>query len=1142
MKKIIYSLVIMIAAGSLFTSCIDQVEPVGILDMRSAKAEYIRALKELRAADAEFRRAEAQLKLADARYRDAETAWMNAQTEYQNLLNELRALQNEKEAMENELRAAQIADEIARLEMAMEEDAKQHEIRMLDLEKGVAEAEEALRVALRNIALHSQDLTDDEKKAVAEAVALYEGVFEVYQKQIVKVKEAQAKVDELKDTKARFTDTVWNGAKLVNYVDYYNAQIEKEQKNIEKYQAVLDALPESDAGVDAWKNALDEYQNNIDQLRQAQAQLAYDKKAYEIAKINEGVEAFNNEILLWIKDNWNEKSGVYTEPSALTKAEKAFVALGEPKAEDYLALADTIDFPKLKDYGDKTFNAFRSMLYRYFSIISPAGWDYNINVIKWDSKAQRYVLIADQSMRDFILGTEMSTYDSQKYTFVNKDNDELTYDAKWGYGLKGAISVLDRKRVTEEADPQNYQDSVDKYKGIWKADRDSLAAVFGYYKGWKDLKDADKKKVDNNVVYGTTKGYLTKYQPYVDALAKLKTAKDNYDKAVEDIAAEKAELFASIKNLYEQLGEIDGDTEINKADSVAILAGIERYAKARDQYLTDKRDNYPAGKNPHFFYFASKLDDGQPVVDSVNFNVIASQSTFKPSVYEYKTDNTKPTIANREDKGVYKALMNILNQLFPGKNMGDGIDAATKIDIAIATNLTSSTEIIDGAYSKKDTPVSYMVDSWSDPKNLTSPAGYTKNASTTALDNAKDNLKAAVAAYEDLYKRYWGVSSYPGVDNEVDPECYLEETFIDPFCIATFDSSDYLMYTSGLNVVFNGIGITRETIFGEGHDYAYGSANQSDFFNYMYWLDKIGTIDIETLNALKEWVKAVEDAFDADLLPSEEKLDEAKEYYNALVAKGNAYDKYVAAKKEFTGTRKVGSKTVINDVFCKTPWTKGDPMKITKVEDLFNVNILGRIDGWREDLGGTQLENAKKIFGEDLPSIYQGWQDKDAEYAQDILDMDDLKTLAEKVYMAAAKIAGYEDFAASMMTSYADIAELKQLMDSYYEYLIETYEGKIEKAKKNIETYRHKIATFKSGVPAIDIEIADAEADLKIEQHRLAALEQALELAKANMEKVLEYIQTVDANFVLPEIGGTAPVSEIIALLKSVGYSIPGIK
>ncbi len=61
----------LIPAGSLFTSCIEQVEPLGIQDMRYAKAEYIRALKDLRAADAEYVRAQAAFELARARYDDA---------------------------------------------------------------------------------------------------------------------------------------------------------------------------------------------------------------------------------------------------------------------------------------------------------------------------------------------------------------------------------------------------------------------------------------------------------------------------------------------------------------------------------------------------------------------------------------------------------------------------------------------------------------------------------------------------------------------------------------------------------------------------------------------------------------------------------------------------------------------------------------------------------------------------------------------------------------------------------------------------------------------------------------------------------------------------------------------------------------
>ena len=70
---------------------------------------------------------------------------------------------------------------------------------------------------------------------------------------------------------------------------------------------------------------------------------------------------------------------------------------------------------------------------------------------------------------------------------------------------------------------------------------------------------------------------------------------------------------------------------------------------------------------------------------------------------------------------------------------------------------------------------------------------------------------------------------------------------------------------------------------------------------------------------------------------------------------------------------------------------------------------------------------------------------------------------------------------------------------------------------------------------------------MKIEQHRLEALENALALAKANMEKILEYVQSQDANFVL--VNGYADnaafdVSALTAaldVLKNLGISIPGV-
>ncbi len=81
-------------------------------------------------------------------------------------------------------------------------------------------------------------------------------------------------------------------------------------------------------------------------------------------------------------------------------------------------------------------------------------------------------------------------------------------------------------------------------------------------------------------------------------------------------------------------------------------------------------------------------------------------------------------------------------------------------------------------------------------------------------------------------------------------------------------------------------------------------------------------------------------------------------------------------------------------------------------------------------------------------------------------------------YAKAAKAAGYveDDY-----TDFEDVLEdvqyqldnLADLMEFIYNY----YDGIIDSNAK-------KIADFYNEVPLIDIEIADAEADLAIEQHR----------------------------------------------------------
>lgn len=91
MKRIIYLLVTMVCTAGLFTSCLENVEPSGIEELRKAKAEYYKALAAKANADAELAKAnaaatttlanaEATLKAAEAKVLEAQAAQIDALT------------------------------------------------------------------------------------------------------------------------------------------------------------------------------------------------------------------------------------------------------------------------------------------------------------------------------------------------------------------------------------------------------------------------------------------------------------------------------------------------------------------------------------------------------------------------------------------------------------------------------------------------------------------------------------------------------------------------------------------------------------------------------------------------------------------------------------------------------------------------------------------------------------------------------------------------------------------------------------------------------------------------------------------------------------------------------------------------------
>ena len=1160
MKKIIYSLVIMIAAGSLFTSCIDQAEPVGILEIRTAKADYIRALKDLRAADAEFRRAEAALKQADARYRDAETAWMNAQTENQNLLNELQALLNEAQAMENELRAAQIADEIARMEMKMEEDAKQHEINMLNLEQNLQQAAEDLRVALRNIALHSQDLTNDEKLAVAEAVAVYEGIFEVYQKQVVKVKEAQALVDSLIWWKKNFADKDWDsdGHQYAYKVNIWNREITRAENRIERDKALLEEVPNPDEiDMNEWNAELEAMQAEIDALTyNFNTTTVKDIAEYYVNNVHDGVKAFNDAVTVFLA----QFDGYNLTP--LTKAEEALIKAGEKKQEDFKQqMADSIQFTILRKgkVSAATFNKFAYLLQSYDqpSPVSKANPQNSIIVSSTDGAATDSVAIkvANQSMKDFIMGKAGNGENSQEYKWTDKNKVEHTINAN--YGLWGAYDILERELVTKQKEAT----SPEKIKEMKEA-----------------LHDADS-------VWATHRQILidglAKYKPYTDAIAAYEaTVKNNGQGATAMVKA-----IDAVRTELEKVNDVADFASFTQNDSVAIFNAFVAFAKAREDYLDYTYDKKKDAHDLDYFRYASGKSGGKVIIDSVKFSAM-TWADFAAHKYDFQEDGTAPVSGtdvsatlplNAED-----GIVNIANALM-GADFGAALTTYPMATTALTTAEFNKTALYD----------IYEVDDYKKPTKILNKSDHSEFTPSN-LEEAKKKVKDAVNEYIKVYNSFWAQSvSASGseynayftkveadptktkdikterekaekaiinlLDKDLNPESYTLATFkpyADEAPIVTFTGAA-IDETAAILAVL--AGVDPKCTKREDNDFYKGKIQTSaifkdyntDFYKYMkaaydLWAATNEEITNE-LAAIKAWIEGVEKTFEADAEKTG-KDDEAaykawQKAYKAATDHAADLVEFIGALAEFTGLDEEGDPNGIVQILG----SYDDPDSITPNNwfELLHKNVLGDCDGWIDGLGGAQLALAEELFP-DFPEVFQGWKEAIEEYNDEKAHLEILMDSFKAAYFAAAKAAGYDEFSKEGKAA-GDWEALYKAYKDAREAYVKKLENDIKAQTERIDINSKKIADYYSEVPAIDIEIADAKANLEIEKHRLAALEQALALAKANMEKILEYVQSQDANFVLlnaysdkTDVDASA-LQAALEALKSLGISIPGL-
>ena len=253
MKKIIYSLVIMIAAGSLFTSCVTNTEPQGVKDLREAKADYLASLSKLREADAE------KIK-ADAAYRQAEIAIVNAQAalaqataEAAQIANEIQKARNEAEV---EVLKAQIAATKANAELAA-----------VNAEKALAFAKSDLEKALRKIAAESIGLTVDEKIVIERKVNALNAALDRYHTAFVNVERAKMDIWNMEYDLAAGAEEIDIANQTIDALADYEAMIADAEDIIASDSTEIAVLTESLEVPEKIAGFLAAYEDSVKQLR-----------------------------------------------------------------------------------------------------------------------------------------------------------------------------------------------------------------------------------------------------------------------------------------------------------------------------------------------------------------------------------------------------------------------------------------------------------------------------------------------------------------------------------------------------------------------------------------------------------------------------------------------------------------------------------------------------------------------------------------------------------------------------------------------------------------------------------------------------------------------------------------------------------
>ncbi len=1117
----------LVAVGGLFTSCIDNEEPLGVKELRYAKAEYIRALKGLTDANAKVAEAEAAWKNAQADVEKANAAWVTAQialteaeAEGQRLKNEADSLKAaadrlqleidraqaqgknaaelEKLRLENEKLASDVAVKVAMNNAKIEEIQNKQKVQAVKAQEDLAVANANLQNTLDSIAAYAMLLSEDEGNVVLiatntylAALAIYNEALEDYTEQV-----AQTYIDTY-DAKNLSKDY------LRKELEDAKAALEKAKENKEKYAAV-------DGKAETWKAELDDLKDQVTELEKEKLEVAAEG-AHAFAQYRMCFEAFREKI----QDLTKEYIEKYMDVNIFLEAE---VEIPAPNVNHFI----------MDQWADYTWPFVDGNILDYY-MDEDGKFHMTIDAPFMTTEGVLYSETEPVGLKEII-----ETFRREKVIVDNEAMAKALADAQ--QAKKDADSIYFAHKAILEAGLMAYKPVADAAAKLETANANLAAAQAAYDKATSDSVKAEKTAKDTYKADTTQAGkdYRKALEDadkaYNDAVAAAKQKQKDDSAAIADAAKE----FAYDINYF--FGTIGG----GDMDTAKVFAAIKKYAQFISQYDTPQ--------DTVFYYNGLDADNnvivaGKPIQDLTLEDMTATGLLGKYAFTENFTkngavgiptdqifahvirilvyDNTfnKSTDITADNLKVYQdgslVLLSTLADAEVDPNDPEYLaalaaaeaardqakaDALTAYNTALADALADYNAVIEAEHAKVADALSKL------------------NAANAAVATAQTNLKNAKDEFYAIYDSFWGyndgthtVASFSAGTAFADPAdsltvVYTEKTFVDPDNIVkvnfTFDA--LLNHNEELAIV----------LYNLGHDRNPG-LTMTDYFNdpelsYIFYNDKYNEFaDRFFAQALLDFYSMYETNL-AVLDALEAAVNDLCDQYQAKVTEMEAaLNELIADAVELTGLDEevVKEDPALAAQMILAAASVGGPGYMVEdfIDDFVNVltgeyvynNIPAKML-WGEPypVGGKILETMKECMnldGDDFAAKYSEWMNAEHDLQGEINDLNNLIKWLDDIYAAALELEAPGTAALADGTKYDDL----------YKALMEKLDKDILDAEMDVYDLQKLVDTMDAGADYLTVAAEIAEQKLQYAKDVLDVAKTNLDAAKATYDEVI---------------------------------------